>query len=299
MKPLVSVFMPVYNTNPDELRQAIDSVLNQTYRDYEFVILNDASTNNVEEVILSYKDDRIKYYKNKTNKRVVAVSNQAIELCDAKYIAKLDSDDYCTNDRFEKQLEIMEKYDNIGAIGTFFERIPVGQKIMVPYEPPDVKLCTRYVHCCINNSSVMIRRSAVIDNNLSYTENCLHAEDYKFWCDMSYHCDLAVLPEFLTYYRISPEGISEKNLFWQRKMASVIVLDNMIRDFQCNKEYLYSILVKYVKGEPVTDYEFAAMRDLILYVTEFCVNRISKPFNQEVEYFTLSLLKNFVRTSDL
>ena len=88
----LSVLMPVYNTKEVYLRASIESILNQTFTDFELIIVNDGSTNNAEEVILSYKDDRIKYFKQE-NQGIVGALNNAWAKASGKYIARMDSDD--------------------------------------------------------------------------------------------------------------------------------------------------------------------------------------------------------------
>ena len=139
----VSVLMPVYNTRRAELQVAIESILDQTYKDFEFIIINDGSTNDAEEVILDYKDDRIKYYKNETNLKLISTLNKGIDLCSGKYIARLDSDDYSEPDRLEKQVKVMEELPNVGLTGSFFRRVPENLTITTPVRPDLIKLYQR------------------------------------------------------------------------------------------------------------------------------------------------------------
>lgn len=293
--PVISVVMPVYNTKENDLRMAIESILNQTFSDFEFVIVNDCSTNNAEDVIFSYDDQRIRYIKNKTNLKLIETSNILIREAKCEYVARLDSDDYSAPERLEKQYKYMEEHPEIGVLGTFYVRIPTNMAVVMPYEPDDVELFIKYCGNCIDNSSVMFRKSIVDKYNIKYNPGALHAEDFKFWSDMSCHCRMAVLPEFLTYYRISPDGVSENNKEYQAKMVTVIIMDNMIRDFAADKNYMYSILVKYIKNEPVTDEEFKYTNLFFLEVINYVQNRVSAPHRAYVKSFILSILPNFVR----
>ena len=293
-EPVVSVLMSVYNARPDELRQAIESILNQTFKDFEFIIINDGSTNETKEVILSYEDERIRYVENETNLKIITSLNKGLKLCRGKYIARLDSDDYSAPTRLEKQVKYMEEHPNVGGLGTFFKRLHTGEEIQLPTEPEDVNLLTRYVRGCISNPSGMIRRSVLIDNNLEYDKNCLHAEDFKLWSDMSYFCDLAVIPEVLTFIRSHADGVSRTNLAWQNKIVKVVLMDNMIRDFECDKKYLYSILTKYVKNIPVTRKEFEDFKFHLEKVSDYVALRVNFPHNFIVKPHTLSMLEGFL-----
>ena len=291
----ISVLMPVYNAKEDELKYAIESILNQTFSDFEFIIINDGSTNNSEEIILSYKDDRIKYIKNEENLKIIATLNKGIDLAQGKYIARLDSDDYSVPHRLEREYNYLEKNPNIGIVGSYFLRIPQNVIVTMPNLPNDVKLYTRYCQNCVLHSSVMFRKNILDEHNLRYDKNCLHAEDHRLWSEMSRFCDMAIIPEVLTYYRISPDGISETNLEWQRKMVSLILMENMIRDFECDKEYLASILTKYVKNDPVTEDEFNAIGYHLGKVVRYVTERVSYPHNIPVKNFILSCLNGFIK----
>ena len=288
--PIVSVLMSVYNARADELRQAIESILNQTYKNFEFIIINDGSTNDTEDVILSYEDKRIRYVKNEVNLKIIASLNKGLKLCRGKYIARLDADDYSAPTRLEKQVQYMEEHPNVGGLGTFFKRLHTGEEIQLPTEPEDVNLLSRYVRGCISNPSGMIRRSVLVENNLEYDKNCLHAEDFKFWADMTYYCDLAVIPEVLTFIRSHEDGVSRSNKAWQDKMVAIVLLDNMIRDFECDKNYMYSILTKYVKSVPLTRKEFEDFKSHLENVITYVAIRVNFPHNFIVKPYILGLL---------
>ena len=288
--PIVSVLMSVYNARADELRQAIESILNQTYKNFEFIIINDGSTNDTEDVILSYQNKRIRYVKNEVNLKIIASLNKGLKLCRGKYIARLDADDYSAPTRLEKQVQYMEEHPNVGGLGTFFKRLHTGEEIQLPTEPEDVNLLSRYVRGCISNPSGMIRRSVLVENNLEYDKNCLHAEDFKFWADLTYYCDLAVIPEVLTFIRSHEDGVSRSNKAWQDKMVAIVLLDNMIRDFECDKNYMYSILTKYVKSVPLTRKEFEDFKSHLENVITYVALRVNFPHNFIVKPYILGLL---------
>ena len=116
--PLVTVLMPVYNAAP-YLREAIDSILNQTYSDFEFLIINDGSTDETESIINSYNDPRIVYLKNETNIKLISTLNKGIELAKGKYIVRMDGDDISLPTRIELQVQFMENNESVGLGGTF------------------------------------------------------------------------------------------------------------------------------------------------------------------------------------
>lgn len=115
--PLVSVLMPAYNAEVTVV-EAMQSILWQTYPHFEFIIINDGSTDATRERILSVSDARIRYYENEVNQGLVYTLNRGIDLCRGKYIARMDADDISLPTRFEKQVEVMEKSPNIIVCGT-------------------------------------------------------------------------------------------------------------------------------------------------------------------------------------
>lgn len=100
---LISVVMTVYNTKEEYLREAIESILNQTYKNFEFIIIDDGSDDYCEQVVMSYQDVRIRYYK-QDNKGISAARNYGTKLANGEYIAVMDSDDISLPERFEKEL---------------------------------------------------------------------------------------------------------------------------------------------------------------------------------------------------
>jgi len=107
--PRVSVLMPVYNTKPEHLREAIDSILSQTFTDFEFLILNDCSPNaDVEEVVKSYDDPRIVYTVNERNLGISGARNRLLDMARGEYLAVMDHDDISLPERFEKQVAFLD-----------------------------------------------------------------------------------------------------------------------------------------------------------------------------------------------
>ncbi len=291
----ISVLMPVYNTRESDLRESIESILNQTYSDFELIIINDASTNNAEDVILSYKDKRIRYLKNEKNIKIIATRNRLINEAKYEYVAFIDSDDWCTRDRLEKQAKYLDEHPEVGLLGTYYKIMPGDRWYPIPSEPNDTTLFLRYCGNCISTSAAMFRKSIVDKYSIRFNVGALHAEDLKFWTDISEYCKCANYPEILSFYRISPDGVSSQNRQYQLKMVLTILFDNIIRDFANDKEYMYSILTKFVKGTPVTDEEFVYTQQFLIGIVNFLQKKISFPINKFVKKFVLSRLVYFVR----
>ena len=116
--PRVSVLLPVYNTRPEHLREAIDSILAQTFADFELLILNDCSTNtDVEEVVKSYTDPRIVYAVNERNLGISPSRNRLLDMAQGEYLAVMDHDDISLPERFEKQVAFLDAHPDVGIVG--------------------------------------------------------------------------------------------------------------------------------------------------------------------------------------
>lgn len=294
--PLVSVLMPVYNAEADTFKTAVESILNQTYKNFEFIIINDGSTNNTEEVILSFKDERIRYFKNNKNLKIIKTLNIGLELARGKYIARLDSDDYCDKTRLEKQVKYLEENPEIGLLGTYYEHVPENRVVAHPFKPDEVKLYLRGCQNCILHSSAMFRKSVLDKLNLKYNECALHAEDYMLWSNISNVTGVAIYPEVLTFYRSSASGISSSNRFVQQKMVIVILLGNLIKDFPCDKQLMSKIQMKYAKSEMITEDEYNVIKKFLSEVEEFLYKNISPPFNSRINSLLSAIPAGFVKS---
>jgi len=129
--PKVSVIIPTYN-RAKLLPRAVNSVLNQTFKDFELIIVDDASTDNTEEVVRRYKDHRIKYIRHKTNKGISISTNEGINKSKGQYIAFQDSDDEWLPEKLKKQMEIITCESNIGVVYTGYIRISPTKKDYLP-----------------------------------------------------------------------------------------------------------------------------------------------------------------------
>lgn len=197
----VSVLLPVYNTKEEFLREAVDSILNQTFNDFELLILNDASTDeNVEKVIKSYKDKRIRYAVNKTNLGISETRNKLIEMTKGTYLAVMDHDDVSLPTRLEKQAKYLDEHKNVGVVGSKICKLNGNKVSANPTDSHAIKLALMRV-CAITHPAAMIRKSVLTDNKIRYEERFSPAEDYALWCRLIPHTDFYNIPEVLFSYR--------------------------------------------------------------------------------------------------
>ncbi len=224
----VSVLTAVYNTPEQYLREAIESILAQTYTDFEFVILNDASPDeNVEKVVKSYNDKRIRYYKNEQNLGISLSRNKLIDLADGEYLAVFDHDDISLPDRLQKQVEFLDSHPDVGVVGNW-HKITGKKERVARYPTTDKEIKeTLTVSCCICHSSSMIRKSVLTENNIRYENEYTPAEDYALWCRLLPKTKFANIPEVLFIYRNHEQNTSHRQQ--DRMWNASVRIQNFVR----------------------------------------------------------------------
>lgn len=200
--PRISVLMPVYNTRPEHLREAMDSILAQTFTDFEFLILNDCSTDpQVEEVVKSYDDPRIVYAVNEYNLGISGARNRLLDMARGEYLAVMDHDDVSLPERFAKQVAFLDAHPDTGLLNTQFSSLEGGKDSRLPLDDLSLKK-SLMIHCGgMCHPSCMIRRSVLEEHGLRYEELYSPAEDHALFCRMIPHTKFASLPEVLFRYR--------------------------------------------------------------------------------------------------
>jgi glycosyltransferase involved in cell wall biosynthesis len=206
MKKL-AVLMPSYNCVA-YLKESIDSILNQTYSDFDFYIYDDCSTDSTQNLIQSYTDNRIIYIKNSVNIGIAATLNIGLEnlLPNYEFIARMDADDWAYSERFQKQIDFMEQNKSIIISGTqgfwlknLLENPLSGWKY--PIRDSYLKLYLLFA-ASFGHSSLILRSDFLNANTLRYNENIKTCEDWDLWIKISKIGEVANLPDFLMKYRV-------------------------------------------------------------------------------------------------
>jgi glycosyltransferase involved in cell wall biosynthesis len=205
--PLISVVLPVYNAEL-YITDTINSILNQTYTNFELIIINDGSNDNSEACILQFQDQRIKYFKNEKNLKLIQTLNLGLNLAKGKYIARIDADDIALPKRFEKQIDFLEKNSEYGIVGSFAETFGSEyKKLTFVQEDVDIRYAF-LTHNPFVHSSVIIRNQILTENKLGFDLTQLHVEDYALWIKLLKFSKGKILPEILIKYRIHENQIS-------------------------------------------------------------------------------------------
>lgn len=209
--PKISVIMSVYNCEK-YLKQSVDSILNQSYKDFEFIIINDGSTDRSREILESYKDDRIRLFNNK-NKGLTKSLNEAIRYSNGKYIARMDADDISLPERFKKEINFLDSNRDIVMCGTWADFIDENGKLLREFKRPvtDKEIKREIIfHNPFIHPSVMMRKT-VFNEIGFYDESFRYAQDYELWTRIVTKFKTANIPEKLLEYRLLKEGITKSN----------------------------------------------------------------------------------------
>lgn len=208
--PLISVVLSVYNAEK-YLVEAIKSILNQTFKDFEFIIINDGSTDKSLEIIESYqKEDERIILISRENKGLIASLNEGIEKAKAKYIVRMDADDISLSTRFEEQVKIMEENQNIGLCGTSV--IVFGNNIksdVWKLSKDDKTIKTELLFSSpLFHPTVIMRRDIILKYNLFYNKKFKHAEDFELWTRFAKYTKITNIQKPLFKYRILVDSIT-------------------------------------------------------------------------------------------
>ena len=210
MNTLLSVVMSTYNRG-DMLPQAIDSILSQTFSDFEFLIIDDCSNDNTIDILSSYNDSRIKILKNRENKGCTFNYHVAHNIAKGRYIAHIDDDDISLPLRFERQIEFLNDNENISLLGTFIETFGENKRpSWVFYTEPELLDLTMNVYNPICHSSIIYDKHFFDRNGINYNLACKCAQDYDLYKQIIFKGGkLANLPEVLVQYRMHQKRLTD------------------------------------------------------------------------------------------
>lgn len=305
--PLVTVLLPVYNN--ESINLCIDSVLKQTFTDYELLIIDNASTDNTINVIKGYDDARIKLVVNKENIGPTGSLNKGVSLAKGKYIARIDADDLMLPERLEKQVDFMENNPDYGIVGSWTKHIDESDNLSQTN-----KLCVSdkairaymMIQSPFYHPAVMMRSEVLKDNELNYDLSIKVAVEYKLWNEILKYSKGSNLPEVLTYYRVSSNSLSHANAKTRVKEylnvrkyiceehREELVLKSLQIEEKQNKNLLdcfkiFNLLTNYLnKKLSMDDQDYASLKSCIY-------SRIYQACGLENEGMTGKLVKNVLK----
>jgi glycosyltransferase involved in cell wall biosynthesis len=241
--PKITVLMPVYNCEL-YIREAVDSILNQTFTDFEFLIIDDASTDETVTIIKTYDDPRIQLIQKPQNSGYTNSLNYGLSISRGKYIARMDGDDVSLPERFAKQVTFLDANPDVILCGTFYSIIGTKEVITVPGNFEDIKL-TLLRKCCFGHPTVMIRKNSVDKLAAIYDVNKEPAEDYDLWVRLLAIGKMYNLQEVLLNYRVHDSQASQKREKQQINSALEARL-NILQYLDCTIEASERELLKSV-----------------------------------------------------
>jgi len=208
---LISVILPAYNAEA-YIKEAIDSILVQTYKNFELLVLNDGSTDKTEEIILSYDDPRICYVKNETNLKLIKTLNKGIDLAKGEYIARMDADDISLPTRFEEEMKYMEIHPDIDACSSKIFRLLPNKKIIkgnyYPCTTPSACVFCSIFRTPLSHPASFFRAKTLKNIRYNETENALHIEAFVLWGELALKgYKMGVLNKRLLIYRDNENSI--------------------------------------------------------------------------------------------
>lgn len=211
-EPKLSVLMPVFN-GERYLRESIESVLNQSFKEFEFLIIDDGSTDNSATIISSYDDPRIVRITNSKNLGLIASLNLGLATARGKYVARQDADDISVRDRFVRQIQYLDRYPEIAVIGSAYQEIDATSKSIRTIHSLTNKLDVLWhslfqvpvAHC-----TSMFRRATIVDaGGYSTSYDALHVEDYELWLRLLFaRHEMGNLPDVLVRKRVHAASVS-------------------------------------------------------------------------------------------
>lgn len=239
MCPKITVFIPMYNAE-SYISDTIHSVLNQTFRDFELLIIDDGSVDHSVEVVNSFDDNRVRLVLNEKNMGLPFTRNRGLELSRGEYIALLDADDLSMPRRLEFQYRFLEENPQYGAVCSKTDFLIDGEiikSLRLSSKVENVNLFLMF-GCFVPNPTAMIRKKIIDTYNLKYNAKYFVAQDYGFWVEFSKYSQIAKLPDALVVYRKGHRNITYTSLTNKAKERKRII--DEIRT-NCIKHYTDSL----------------------------------------------------------
>lgn len=265
---LVTVLMPAYNAEK-HIREAIDSILQQTCTDFEFLIIDDGSTDSTADIINEYNDTRIKLIRNGDNKGLIYSLNYGLDIAKGKYIARMDADDISLDTRFEKQVNFLENNIDVTILGTAFSFLGTSYEIHHPNYNDEIRI-KLLDDVSFAHPTIMMRREAIKD--IRYNSSYKYIEDYQYWVMLAVNnLKMANLDEVLLEYRQHEDQVTSQNFEKQQIVKT-----------QIKKEYLSHFFGKYL-----TEHELCSVNkyfDINLPSKIIILNKLSE-INKKQNFF--------------
>ena len=244
----ISVIMPTYNTDLEMLKESVESILNQTFRDFEFIIIDDGSTNGTDEYLNGIQDNRVRIIKNLHNIGITKSLNIGLREAGGKYIARMDADDISLPGRLEKQFNYMEAHPDVVMCGCWLEEFGKVVALRRPHIPnmEQYRIKTLFAYPSPLHPTMFIRHEILTEHNIEYDEGLPYAQDYALCVALGNLGEIKILPEVLLRRRIHTKRVTDEHYAHQKQCSMVtqkkILLELLgdVADAEVALHYRYS-----------------------------------------------------------
>jgi glycosyltransferase involved in cell wall biosynthesis len=282
--PSISVVMPVYN-GEKYLAEAINSILKQTFPDFEFIIIDDGSTDSSVKIISGFRDQRVLLKQFAVNRGNYPCRNLGMEMARGKYICVMDADDISEPERLRTQYEYMEINRDTGICGSFARNIPSNSLIIFPVDPDQLKVEFLSDNFC-SHPTLFLRKEFLDDFNLKYNENYLYSSDFDLCARAFGYFKVQNLPDVLLRYRRHSGQISSTRFIEQTRYADMIRINHLMEVLGFKIEEIPVLLhLRIMKKEKMQKYCKQQAENWIHKILEM---------NKKVGYFDQKLLEHYL-----
>lgn len=244
----ISVIMPAYNTDIQYLREAVESILNQSFKDFELIVIDDGSTNGTWDYLSSLSDNRIRLIRNKTNIGVTRSLNIGLRAAKGQYIARMDADDVSVPERLEKQLACMEMHPGTVMCGSAVQNIGDATNIRRTRikDMDTYRIKTLFYYPGPLHPTMFIRHSILDAHGIEYDESLIYAQDYALCAELGKLGTVEILPDVLLNRRVHSSRITQKHYKTQKQCS-----------IKTQKKLLHELLDSVTEEEAMLHYRFS------------------------------------------
>lgn len=290
--PKVSVIMPVYNETENVLKYAINSILKQTFTDFELIIINDGSVMDIDSVINSYNDDRIRYHKNEKNLGIIKTLNIGLDLAKAEYIARMDADDISIRTRFEEEVLILDENPQVGVVASGAVKFPSKMHIQAPQSSEDLKYLSMCYANCVVHPSVMMRKSVLDNHNIKYSDEFWHAEDYCLWMELFKHTEFYTIQKPLVLLREREDSVSSQNSLLQAQNAEIIRIKSMLHELNITDTLVEEKLINFARTKTISRQDFLIYEKILHQILEIVFEKADVVWQKYIASSLMEYRKN-------
>lgn len=290
-RPKISVVMSVFN-GEKYLEEAVESVLNQTFNNFEFIIVNDNSNDNSLELLNNYMDPRIEIINNRVNLGLTKSLNKALDRAKGEYVARMDADDICMLDRFQKQVDYLDRNKDISILGGCIQYVGSKNEILkMPVTHSEIK-CQQLFENVMAHPTIMMRQADMKKYSLKYDEHFLKTQDYDLWTRAIKVLNFANLTDVILKYRIHDNQITITQNNTQSKFANEIIKRQLVElSVNLNDKDL-NIYLDVLENGATDIIQFTKFEEVLFKIIQ--INKEKQIYNEKILYKAAS--KIFVKS---